>query len=462
LDFASAYWIDQEMTDDTNEDSDVFGQALAAGDFNDDGIGDLLVGAPGENTTEGALYLFSGASGGLANGTRFDQGDTITTPEFGDFFGLALAAGDLNEDGVDDFVVGAPGEAVSSNTLNDAGTIHVFHGSASGPPVEAASLSESSSGCGPNGALHQFGGAVAIGTLDGAAGGDDLVIGIPGRLSDTGAMCVMPGSSTGITPTLTGSYSASSYGAGTEVPGDRFGASLSIGRLDADGIDDVVVGVPVAAADEGRVHVLFGRDMGTATTAFSGAIRIDQAAAGQANAAGERFGDAVAAGDVDGDGIDELAVGAPGETLGPEIGSGAVSVFDGAASGPATGSTFVRGADVPGIGNLAGAGFGAPVVFGDFDGDGDEDLVVASPGHGNAAGAFAYFRSDGASLTAIGAYTEASAGGSADANDRFTDSLAVGDFDGDGRVDLAVGVPGESDSGFDSAGSVMIIPGCVP
>ncbi|MEM9509992.1 MAG: integrin alpha, partial [Cyanobacteria bacterium P01_E01_bin.35] len=94
-----------QRTLDANENGDLFGEALGAGDFNGDGFDDLAVGAPGEapgpDSKSGAAFVFNGTSSGLTPVQELDQGE-LDANENGDLFGKALGAGDFNGDGFDD------------------------------------------------------------------------------------------------------------------------------------------------------------------------------------------------------------------------------------------------------------------------------------------------------------------------------------------------------------------------
>ena len=102
-------------------------------DFNNDGFEDLVVGAPGESPgsapRSGFAFVFNGSAGGLVASQGLDQAG-LGSNEAGDQFGSALTTGDFNNDGFDDLVVGAPGEAPGS--APQSGFAFVFNGSAGG------------------------------------------------------------------------------------------------------------------------------------------------------------------------------------------------------------------------------------------------------------------------------------------------------------------------------------------
>ncbi|HZM81707.1 MAG TPA: alkaline phosphatase D family protein [Candidatus Limnocylindrales bacterium] len=187
---------------------------------------------------------------------------------------------------------------------------------------------------------------------------------------------------------------------------------------------------------------------------------VSAANAGGTNDAGDNFGAASAVGDFNGDGFGDVAVGAPQDAVGG-VRAGAVFVFPGSASGVATGIRLTQ-SNVA-ASNEAGDGFGGALAAGDFNRDGYTDLIVGAPGEaiGTAAasGAVSIFPGSAAGLGSGSVRDQSHTGGSNEANDRFGQSLAVGDFDGDTYPDLAVGAPGEAPNADPAGGVVFVFRG---
>jgi hypothetical protein len=253
---------------------------------------------------------------------------------------------------------------------------------------------------------------------------------------------------------------------------DAFGKAVASGDFNGDGYDDLAVG----AIDEdigeissaGAVNVIYGTAEGLA--AFGNQIWYQNISGIQdASEAYDHFGESIASGDFNGDGYDDLAVGVSSEDIGEISGGGAVNIIYGTAEGLAASGNQMWHQNSTGI--LGGAEhsdyFGAAVASGDFNGDAYDDLAVGvsseSIGEIFRAGAVnvIYGASEGLAASGNQMWHQDSPGilGGAETNDVFGESLASGDFDGDGYDDLAVGAKGEYIGDIPDAGMVNVIYG---
>ncbi|HEX8076130.1 MAG TPA: FG-GAP-like repeat-containing protein [Thermoleophilaceae bacterium] len=227
--------------------------------------------------------------------------------------------------------------------------------------------------------------------------------------------------------------------------------------FNGDGYADLAAGAPGENARAGAVNVLYG---GAGGLPGAGAKQLDQAAGGGTVEVGDRFGDALACGDFNGDGYSDLAVGAPGE----DSGAGAVSVLHGSSSGLSTAAPASLTQASAGGASESGDHFGAALAAGDFNADGRADLAVGDPDE-DAAGmndigyvAVLYGSAGGVGTSGARQFSENTAGGVAHPGERFGAALAAGTFNDDGRADLAVGAPGD-DAGGPEAGAVNLLYG---
>jgi hypothetical protein len=407
------------------EANDGFGGALAAGDFNGDGRGDLAVGVPSENAAgtvsgTGVVHVLYGSAGGLtAAGSQLwsqDSPGVAGVAEAGDGFGGALAAGDFNGDSREDLAVGAGQEN------QGRGVVHVLLGSASALTATGSQLwSQGSGGVGGLAEVGDgFGSALATGAIN-TGGHADLAIAAPGEdvggVMDAGAVNVLYSSAGGLTAAGNQVWSQASPGvAGTAETQDFLGIALAAGDFNGDGRADLAAGAPgetlaVVAEAAGAVNVLYGSASGLIVT---GNQVWSQDSPGVANLTQPRdlFGSSLAAGDVNADGRAELAVGVPGETFEdpPSLISepGVVHVLVGSPGGLTGTGSQLWFQDSPGIADQAESGdqLGSALAIGDFNGDGPADLAMGAPGEnlnsGFGSGVVHVLPGSAAGLTATG------------------------------------------------------------
>jgi len=305
-------------------------------------------------------------------------------------------------------------------------------------------------------------------------GYDDLVVGEPGydrsTKPDTGEVVIIPGSLSGPTSDGATSWRQSSPGVGNWTQsGDAFGAATACGDFDNDGYDDLVVGVPgedTSVEDAGAFNVLYGSGNGLEAVG-SNFWHQDRSGVRDVGEDGDRFGAALAVGDFDGDGYDDVAVGVPGEQVKTYDDAGMVLIISGSADGLGGSTKWTQQSSGVPSASRAGNGFGTALAAGDFDGDGYHDLAIGVPGQHMSGVA-----DTGTVITLLGSETGLSASGAdrfaqgkdgmaggRSKGDAFGSALAVGDFDASGHDDLAVGVPGDRIAGSSKVGGVHIIYG---
>ncbi|MDH5546946.1 MAG: tandem-95 repeat protein [Gammaproteobacteria bacterium] len=418
-----------------------------AGDVNGDGYSDLLVGArrwsnDGGTTTEGRAYLFYGSASGLSASEDWK----VESDMDGSWFGRSVAtAGDVNGDGYSDIVIGA-GRYMNGQT--DEGAVFVFHGSASGLPDAGADglahLSDASWSAEGNAIDTELGYWVASAGDVNGDGYADIIVGA--RLydngqTDEGGAFVYLGSSSGLS-------TVADWSAESDYAGAQMGRTVaSAGDVNGDGFSDIIVGAPFynqVVTNDGRAYVYYGSADGPAS-ASSWTVDSNQ---GTAN-----LGISVAsAGDVNGDGYEDIAIGASTFDNG-QTDEGRVFVYHGAAGGPSTTADWTAESD------QASANFGVSLASaGDVNGDGYADLVVGANlydnGESDEGRAFVYYGS-GTGLSATADWTMES--NQASANYGISVNSA-GDVNGDGYADVIVGA-NLYDNGQASEGAAFIYYG---
>ena len=339
----------------TDQENAIFGRSVSAGDVNGDGFHDLLVGAntfdDGE-TDEGGAFLYLGSSVGLELEAAWTAESDSADAEFGY---AASAAGDVNGDGFDDVVIGAP-RFDSGNPTTAEGRAYLFLGSAVGPATTPSLLLE---GDPAEGAWFGFS-VSSAGDVD-ADGFGDVLVGAwqPSTLdAGTGAVLLYGGDAGGLSSSPTWS-----------VESDAMDASLgtwvsSAGDVNADGFGDVIIGgtpFDPEVTDAGVAFAYLGEASGLAVDPVWTIAGRGSAVAG--------------AGDVNADGFDDVILGAPLFADDPdELFEGAASLWLGMSSGIESAPAWVVQS------NLEGAHVGEVVASaGDVNGDGFGDVIVGAP-----------------------------------------------------------------------------------
>jgi hypothetical protein len=393
-----------------------------------------------------------------------------------DLFGSALAAGDFDNDGFIDLAIGVPGEDIG--TITDAGAVTVLYGSATGLSASGGQFFSQNTPGVLGGAETEdgFGSALGVGDFDNDSFAD-LAIGVPseglGGASQAGAVNVLYGSAARLTATGNQQFFQGNGGIGgvAEV-GDEFGFVLTGGDFNNDSFDDLAIGVPFedvgTTFDAGGINVLYGSAANLTTTGNQQWLQGSGGVVGVAEES-DFFGSALAAGDFNNDTFADLAISAPFEDVGSVLDAGAINVLYGSAARlTATGNQqFFQGSG--GVIGVAEDGdtFGFALATGDFNNNGFADLAIGAIsediGAITDAGAVNVLYGSAARLTAAGdqQFFQGSGGlvGTAEEGDFVGAALSTGDYDNDSFADLAIGAPFEDIGTLLDAGAINVIYG---
>jgi hypothetical protein len=416
------------------------GDVSTAGDVNGDGYSDVIVGSnhwTNPEIDEGRAYVFHGSASGLSPTPNW----TKESNQVNTYFSAGVStAGDVNGDGYDDVIVGARGY---DNDQIDEGMAFVYHGSSSGLSANANWTAEG------NQTNCLFGYSVSSAGDVNNDGFSDVIVGAEyysNGQTEEGAAFVWFGSASGLGPN--GTPSNADWTAESNQAGGFFGYLVATaGDVNGDSYSDVIVGAYYydnGETNEGVAFMYYGSASG---------LSASPSWVGESNQAGAGFGLCVStAGDVNGDDFDDFLV-AAWKYDNPETDEGKVWVYYGSAAGP--GST----ADWIAEGNQDNARFGlSATTAGDVNGDGFSDVIVGARGYDcgqmDEGSAFVYHGSS-SGLSATPDWT--AVGGQAGA--WFGELVSTaGDVNGDGYSDVIVGV-GYYDNGETNEGRAFVYHG---
>lgn len=290
LDGVSAFFERSDLPGETDRFAGAFGSALASGDFDGDGYGDLVAYTQALNgcffsgsncvLDEGALFVNYGAAS--AANFRYEVlhqnvAGIAGSVEESDSFGEDMAVGDFNDDGYDDLAIGIASE--DANGLFNAGMVTILYGHPGGLAANAAS-SDSIDDGDFNGLLQEagdeFGRGLAAGDFN-RDGFDDLAIGVPGETlvnggQAVGSVVVANGSAAGIVRGTRTVINLDQSGRSRAL--DFYGRKLAVGDFNNDNVDDLAVTLPdrknASQEIKGAVHIVFSTaDTGTSIQSIS-------------------------------------------------------------------------------------------------------------------------------------------------------------------------------------------------
>lgn len=309
------------------DNGDLTGYALATGDFNGDGVQDLVIsavcsnGANGDRPHSGVTYILWGNNNlpSVIDLASYQGVTKIWGANAGDYSGFSLFVKDINGDHLDDLMIGAPLSNGPGNSRTSCGAVYALYGKKSWPSNIDLANGADVTIWGPAAGAMGFNPVNYFGAADvNGDGYQDLVIGVLfangewGTRPQSGAVYIVFGKPAGFPSVIDLAVDFGCVISGAK-PGEQAGFSLAFGDVNGDGMQDIIIGAPNSAGPYamravcGAVYVVYGRkvfpwamDLNDADVTIYGQYPYDLA------------GISIYSADVNGDGVDDILIGAPG------------------------------------------------------------------------------------------------------------------------------------------------------
>lgn len=407
--FGSANGVDHEFDLSTLDGSNGFtangvrmtsesGHSVSSGDINGDGYDDVIIGAWGEYVTNatGNTFVIWGKASGYSASIDLKNADansffTINGIDFQDRAGYSVASGDVNGDSYDDVIIAAQG--ADPDSRNFAGETYIVYGKSSsfGTSFDLSSLD------GSNGfTLEGIDGndvsatTVSSGDVNGD-GYDDVIIGAyqarPGGRAFAGEAYVYFGKAVADSANiiLSDIDGTNGFQLNGHLANDLFGFHVSNGDINGDGYDDVFVlafhADPNGQENAGKVYVIFGKASGFSSSIEVSALNGTDGFTLEGANANDNAGYSLEAADINGDGYEDLFIGAQSATVNGKSAAGEMYVFFGKASGydatfPLSSINGVNGFKI--TGSDFNQNIGHSLAGGDVNGDGYNDVIIGA------------------------------------------------------------------------------------